>query len=632
MSSTSFSLKSSWFYLLLAGIFPTLSFLFSQSLIDPGLLPRFMTLAALVMTGFASLFVRRREITLNLPPRAFWIAALVYFLAGALSLTVARNLSEAVFELANMALFLLFFFLMLQAMVGEGRFLSWISLGISLAGLVHALIGILQYFELGFSFLPSPEYPASTFVNKNLFSEALLMCLPFSGLLIFGNDKKQKLLAATSVLLCLVAIFLGSSRGVWVGLVGFIFLGGPVIWRAWYAVPPVYLRKKVLIPVYLLAFMVVLGLGFFKIPGKDVGQKWTWITQKGKNMEDNMSSVEERLILWNYSVELAQKHPFLGVGLRNWKVEILQYGVKGYVTQYATKYFKRPHNDYLWVLTETGPSGLLGYLGLLLLPLWLALQVIRGSSSRQDRLAAAILAAGMVAYLLISCFGFPKERVFIHGLMWVISAGILGLHLRLKPAKGGKISGKGLLILPVFVLLAGISFFISFKRSQSETHIAKMLTARSTQNWQGVIRESDKGKSWWNNLETVSGTPIAWYRGVAAFSLGKNAEAANDFREARKIHPWHPHVMNNEATSYEVAGEHEKAIQLYLETLALYPDFEDVYLNLAAVYFNLGRNEDALQTLCGFEPHSKKRERKQYLDVVKSKMGMGEKENPCDIP
>ena len=69
-------------------------------------------------------------------------------------------------------------------------------------------------------------------------------------------------------------------------------------------------------------------------------------------------------------------------------------------------------------------------------------------------------------------------------------------------------------------------------------------------------------------------------------SQNARQRALKDFKEAHKVHPYHEHVLNNLASSYEITGNHTKAKQFYLEALRVNPTFKEVRINLAAILYN----------------------------------------------
>ena len=82
----------------------------------------------------------------------------------------------------------------------------------------------------------------------------------------------------------------------------------------------------------------------------------------------SIESLKERLTLWTKSLSMVKEAPLLGVGLGQWKIALPLYGrIEKYeISDRGIKeiIFQRPHNDYVWVLSEIGVLGLTFYLSI----------------------------------------------------------------------------------------------------------------------------------------------------------------------------------------------------------------------------------------------------------------------------
>ena len=74
--------------------------------------------------------------------------------------------------------------------------------------------------------------------------------------------------------------------------------------------------------------------------------------------------------------------------------------------------------------------------------------------------------------------------------------------------------------------------------------------------------------------------------------------------------------MNNLASTYEVKGEHENAITFYKKAVAIAPNFEEAWLNICAVYFNLGQIDSAYQALTHIDTNTKNPKYNKFVSVV----------------
>ena len=73
----------------------------------------------------------------------------------------------------------------------------------------------------------------------------------------------------------------------------------------------------------------------------------------------NASAWGERSSMYTASFKMIKEKPIFGVGLGNWKTLYPYYSTNNHVTdKYQFKTTIRPHNDFLWVLCETGIFGI----------------------------------------------------------------------------------------------------------------------------------------------------------------------------------------------------------------------------------------------------------------------------------
>lgn len=87
---------------------------------------------------------------------------------------------------------------------------------------------------------------------------------------------------------------------------------------------------------------------------------------RGAPISDENFAIVERLAHWQAAINMANDHPFLGVGLGNYEVVYADYRVPSWPNALG-----HAHNDYLNTLAETGLIGLIGYLaGWLVIGWW----------------------------------------------------------------------------------------------------------------------------------------------------------------------------------------------------------------------------------------------------------------------
>ena len=119
-----------------------------------------------------------------------------------------------------------------------------------------------------------------------------------------------------------------------------------------------------------------------------------------------------------------------------------------------------------------------------------------------------------------------------------------------------------------------------------------MISAKTEQNWPKVGQLAAKQRTWFNQNDGVAGTPIVWYEGLAYLSMQDYPKAVEKLELAKQYSPWHPQVLSNLGVALYLNNQQEKGIQQLEDLLLLYPDFEDVRMNLCEIYLTRG-NKDA---------------------------------------
>ncbi len=666
-------------YVLIGAGVGFLPFFYSSATFDPALSPRFLILAGLVLLLTLLLaFIKREHVDFSVLRRRIFAAGLVYALCAMLALLPARNLGESIFELIKILLALVFLIIATLVLAGKWERFMLLTKMMTLCALMLATIGICQYYFLAFNFIPGNFLVYATMANRNLFSSALFLALPF---LLFGAlhfSRFWRALSLTAFGLVAFTLVITHTRAVWLAC-GAATLAGIILcvkhFRDLGAVKKFYMRRLGLTVVMAAAMIVLAWLAHARQSSSDA--------RVASSFARPRSSVQERWALWTKTAQMIKDHPLSGVGLGHWKVWLPHYGAAGLRSETGTVHFQRPHNDYLWVLAETGPAGLLAYCAMFIALGVYGLKIMRFSFNQQEKIFAALVLCGVSGYLVIALFDFPKERIEHTVWLSLMMATLVSLYHRAHPAAMTSAKLKASLIIPplrgargvlrsilaevkrfrraqehapnfpqggssqsglVFrhaldalgKIFSGKRFFLSSAafiacaaliagsfRVAAEIHTVAALQARAVQDWPRVIAEIDHAESFFAPMDPTA-TPLAWYRGVAHFSMNNVAAALRDFRRAHEVHPHHLHVLNNLATCYELQGEHAQAIFFYKKALAISPRFEESLINLSAVYYNLKAYRAAQEILARCDSNSTNPKIPEYLTAITSKLTKGD--------
>jgi len=383
-------------------------------LLDAGLNGRYV-LAGLI-TLIAGLFAFQM-----LSATKFYIDHVVfaytsYLIINICSITWAFLPSESVYETSKVLLGFVFFLFINILMKNNRGFLLYLTYTLILVLIIYLIIVIVQLSALEGSYSRYEMYKVTGLNgNKNQLSIFLFLV---SSLILAGLGELRrgmKFLALLTIGVSLFFLLFLSTRSVYVGI-----LTTTISSILIFMFTVKFHDKFKFIFFLFLAFTITILFFTFKSTPTELPQ----------NLIDPLAlfndTVEERLLLWQKSLDMFKDNPLLGVGAGNWRIHFPNYTFSGFMldTHLGLRTPQRPHNDFIWILTELGLLGLLTYLTFFIILFWWSLKKLTkqiiGNENRKD----VILIASVLGYLAISFFTFPKERIE-HVILFNIMVGLL---------------------------------------------------------------------------------------------------------------------------------------------------------------------------------------------------------------
>lgn len=587
-------------FLLFGGFFLLLPLAIYQGNYEPDRPVKFFLFSILMALAAGWMILNKKTAWTNLPKFLRW-PFLGWIVWTGITILSSMNTLEAWIEWGRWVLLFGFWGFCATTLSQNDPNFRQLSKVASVLLLISSAIGWVQFVDPSLIDLPpGGRGPYFTFNNVNFFASAVMMLLPLAALGLVGQKGKNRILSFSAIILGLSIITITQTEAVYLSLLvgaGILVIFLP---HEWIAKPMPFWKHWVVRLGIMLAIVgagLIWGIKTEKLShfGAMVVTAWD---EGGKGINARSNSTEERIILWRHSLEMFEENPLFGVGPGNWKFNIGKYGVKGFYEGYGTRFYMHAHNDHLEVLAEKGIVGFLCWMGLFVGAFILQLRVFFKGRSQNDRIWAIILFAGTVAIGTEAFFNFSMYKIF-HPVVFVsILAATAVLYSRNvgaeKPNPLPNIDRMGKFILLAVSILM---IFPLYQRMKGDQHMYKLTTSQLTKNWNKMLTEANNADNGWYDVEPMAATPISWYKGVSHFYQNNFSEALKNFEAAYQVNPWHVQVMQNYGTALIKTNQLEKGIEMYQQTLALYPDFDECRKNLCEVYKALRRYKELRETL-----------------------------------
>lgn len=590
-----------WMILLLL----LLPVIYHREAMDPVLMPRYILLSVFIFLFVLFFYVLRKtalSYPLPLGVKMVFVTGLAFCTWSAAGLFTAVNPVAGYYELLRQLLNLLLLWLIMVMVSREERGVLVLSKMLLLVAVFQGLVGILQYYEVAFTELPSgaPELPYGLMSNRNLFGSAQSLLLPFLLFVMYKGSRTWKIIAALALPVVSTSILLSQTRSAWLAALAVVTVSFILVM----IFSPAD-RKKWLLAT-LAGLVSVAAFGWLVLKTDKEGALASSISERAASLTGNKAdtsyvvkvNVNERVMAWRKTRTIIKDHPVTGVGFGNWKIIVPAYGTAGMVWAKGLIVPDRPHNIYLQTAAETGIPGAILYFGMWAIIACLACMHLYKKGTDEQRVLVIVMLSGLAAFAVDGMFSFPAERIE-HSLYLVLMGGIiLGTCARAAaPAeKSGpeKVSGS-MFRLPVAVMLvlSAANIFMGYKRLMYEIHMNYAKAYEDKKRYNEELAEVEAGRSSWVNLDP-NGTPLEARAGIAYRGLKDYGNAVASFNSAAKYNPNSTMIYNNLGTVYTESGDFNKAITNYNKALKLAPEFDIVMKNLALNYFNVGKYDSCI--------------------------------------
>ncbi|OFX22986.1 MAG: hypothetical protein A2033_13225 [Bacteroidetes bacterium GWA2_31_9] len=579
-------------------LFLVLPFCYSTKLIDPVLPVQLFILS--IITLAQTLYLYFSKSYKNLSHVALSLFA-GYLIISILTSYSAINITESLIEIFKN---FVYFILLINMLIffSNTDYKSITTQIVTIFCFAIILIGIYQLYQvlkIGVYNHQLSYKIKSVFANRNMFAEVLLLTIPFvSYYFIKTQQKIWKIFTLTVLCANIFLIILLLVRTVWLGLfvsaIVTLFFYTILNWKN---ILIKSYRKSIIYISTLIITIVLSTYIYSKIDSTETLKKQVeWV----KNY--NFGSTQERIELWTKSLQLIKNNYITGVGSGNWKIVFPSYGITGLRSESGELLFQRPHNDFIWVLSETG---ILGFLFYFLFFAILFISIFKSIYSKKSDLFNYFLLFALISYIIISFFSFPKERISQSILLIIIVAFILSDSDSLSILKKWLLNFASRFIVILFIIINIYIIFFSYKRVIAEIHTKNAIQFKKEKKFINTISEIEKINTFYYNIDPIS-TPIKWYSGMAYLSLNKVEDALNQFSDANKANPYHLRNLNNLASCYFKKKNYLMAEQYYKEALLISKNFQESIFNLSVVYLLTEKYDSSYKYISCYKAENEK--------------------------
>ncbi|MFC1887461.1 O-antigen ligase family protein [Candidatus Cloacimonadota bacterium] len=593
-----------------------LPLLYTKMAVDPLLTVRYLLKLFILTTSYFVLLFFWKNLNFKGLKSPQTLIILLFTITTLVSGISAINKAEYFYSLSKDCSNLLFYILIIILLKKNLESTNLLIKTIIVSSIFFSFIGIGQFFFGWFLSIPGYESYYSTFANRNLLSSICFLVSPFILYGYFRLNRIWKVLCIIAIIQITFTISIIMARAVFLA----VFLATYVLVLIIIFLKLRFSRSlsktfRILIIIVILTSIISVGISkteFFK-------EKHPKISRKNLGTD---SSIFVRIYAWKKTWAMIQDQPFTGVGAGNWKIILPKYKIEGKRLESGAYQYIRPHNDYLWVWAENGILGFIFYLLIFIIALRQAIKLLK--TEKQDKLLIILMIFGLIGYMVIAFFSFPRERVYHSIILFTYISIISNLHSKRSSKQIRSENSRNSIyvrfsILLVALLLSAIFLSYTLKRMKSEVHFFFAHNARLVNNFKLTIAAIDKIDPHIYNI-SPTGIPIQWYRGNAYFQRGDVEEAYKDFLGAYKTHPYHFFNLNNLGTCYEIYGNHNKAITYYNKVLDISPNYCETLINLSAVYYNQQKYLTAFKIISRCSPDKENRKYSFYYDTIMEKL------------
>jgi len=575
--------------------------------------------------------------SLNLP-------ILFFVLFAAISILLNNRLSISQKDFTIFLSYFLLYFLVINNIRNKNSFNLCLLIFFITASLISLYL-LLQYYGLD-PFLSDIQQLTSTLGNQNYVASYLALIFPIAfSFFLIETKKINKILFEVVLLINYTGIIICHTRAIWIALFFSLLLFGFSL--SHYKINKILKdNKKWLIILFSLFLLITL------IYSTDNPLNRSSITAAERaisTFDMQGSSLRSRLLIWQSTINMIKDRPLFGSGLGTFPLYYLNYQAdflqkNPNYSNFAGK-AGEAHNEYLQIWAETGITGLLVFILIIVIFYRTNLNLIKKIETINGKIIVISLLSGITVTLIHSIFSFPFHIPAVGSAFWfIIGLAIASENIFVKKEKDdGKINCHEInlnfpknknyykvikipLIITVVILMILMINVIIIKPYRAELHLyqgRKWLIDKNYKNALPVISYAQEldphngrilhalGATYYNLNEYYQAiyylqeakkymidVNTFYILGLNYSKLNMFKEAEEEFQQAIYLNPKFTEVHHCLGLLYFQQGDYNGAIEQWNKILEIEPNFSNKYIvlnNLGIVYQKKEMPDEALE-------------------------------------
>jgi len=383
---------------------------FNLTVSSPELVKSYFASFGVSLLVFLSLYYKCNYSEVQLKINYIKLSLFLLFIFGTLSIFWSINFD---FSVSKWLLWLIaaFSFVLALNLSIENNSLIKLSWGLILAAGVIAVIGILQYLFDPFS-LAQNSAPASTFGNKNIAIQPIILILPLSIYLFLSkqvqNLKAWALITITS--LVVVYILYTTARSAWLAvsvellLIALYLIANRIKLSEWID----WNKNKG----YATIFSILIILLLVNLSPINLSNNITDSSETIYSLTDSVSgqailSSTLRYEIWQTALNMFFDSPIIGTGLGSYSQNLASEGYATWVINNTT----HPHNDLFELAVELGLIGLVIFITVAI-SLTIGIAKIINHTSSDVNFFYYLLFTALIGSFINMLFSSPYQMAF----------------------------------------------------------------------------------------------------------------------------------------------------------------------------------------------------------------------------